>query len=164
MLQRPSKDRYYLEIAKTVALRSPCTRRQLGAIVVVDDTIVSTGYNGPARGVNNCELGCLKDKKNESTYVGYNWCHAVHAEENAVVNAARNGNKVLGGTMFILGTRPATGEIAESWPCDRCSRIIINAGIIRVVTLDKEGNVKEFDPKAWVERDNKWYADNMKSE
>jgi len=88
---RISKVEYYLEIAKVVSLRSPCLRRKFGAIIVVNDAIVSTGYNGPARGVNNCELGCLKDKVDAPHYGGYEWCPAVHAEENAIVNAARNG-------------------------------------------------------------------------
>ena len=82
---RPSKDEYYLEIAKVVAKRSPCLRRHYGAIIIKDDAIVSTGYNGPARGSVNCfEIGCVKDLLNLPHYAGYDYCPAVHAEENCV--------------------------------------------------------------------------------
>jgi deoxycytidylate deaminase len=83
--RRISKDEYYLQIAKAVAQRAPCLRRQFGAIIVKDDVIVSTGYNGTARGVVNCtEVGCLKDEKNLPHYSGYESCPSVHAEENCV--------------------------------------------------------------------------------
>ena len=84
-MERISKDKYYLEIAKSVALRSPCLRRKYGAIIVKEDAIVSTGYNGPARGSTNCiEVGCIKELLNLPHYSGYDYCPAVHAEENCV--------------------------------------------------------------------------------
>ena len=105
---RPSKDEYYLEIAKVVAKRSPCLRRHYGAIIIKDDAIVSTGYNGPARGSINCfEVGCIKDLLNLPHYAGYDYCPAVHAEENCVsgdtlvitadgtIEKAKNVNSVL---------------------------------------------------------------------
>ncbi len=161
-MKRLSRDEYYLGIAKSISKRSPCTRRQFGAIIVVNDAIVSTGYNGPARGVNNCSLGCLKDKMGSKEYSGYEDCPAVHAEENAVINAARNGTSVLGGILYILGVRP-DGTSNKSHPCNRCSRIIINSGIIRVVTVDAEGKLIVYDPKDWIKRDNEWYEGGMKS-
>ena len=154
-MERPSKTMYYLGIAKAVAARSPCLRRKFGAIIVVDDAIVSTGYNGPARGVNNCELGCLKDVKKAPHYSGYEWCPAVHAEENAVINAARNGAMVKGGIMYVVGVKPS-GELTESVPCRRCKRVLINAGIVKVVTMNERGEVIEYDVKDWVREDSEW--------
>ncbi len=161
-MERPDKTRYYLDIAIAVSERSPCVRRKFGAIIVVNDAIVSTGYNGPARGVSDCELGCLKDRVKAPHYAGYDWCPAVHAEENAVVNAARNGSKVLGGVLYIVGRTP-DGKLTESVPCKRCRRIIINAGISRVVTVNEQGKIIEYDPKEWIEEDSRWYLENMQS-
>ena len=161
-MERPTKVEYYLNIAKAVGARSPCLRRKFGAIIVVNDAIVSTGFNGPARGVNNCELGCLKDKMKAPHYSGYEWCPAVHAEENAIVNAARNGARVMGGTLYIVGVKP-DGTLTESIPCRRCRRIIINAGIEKVVTVNEKGEIIVYDPKEWVKEDTKWYEEHMKS-
>lgn len=161
IVKRPNKNIYYLNIAKSISKRSPCSRRQFGAIIIVNDAIVATGYNGPARGVNNCDMGCLKDKKNAAEYAAYDWCPAVHAEENAIVNAARNGNAVKGGTLYILGQRP-DGTITESKPCKRCSRILINAGIERVITMNAMEEIISFRLEDFVKEDNKWYESNMK--
>jgi dCMP deaminase len=153
--KRPSWDDYYLGIARAVAGRSPCLRRKVGAIIVVSDAIVSTGYNGPARGVDNCSLGCLKDKKDAPVYAGYNWCPAVHAEENAIINAARNGVSVLGGTLYLVGVKP-DGTPRETVPCRRCSRALINAGV------EREGKQVEIKTADWVREDNDWYHKGMK--
>ena len=161
VVKRPVKNIYYLEIAKAIAQRSPCSRRRFGAIIVVNDAIVSTGYNGPARGVNNCEMGCLKDKMKAEEYAGYDWCPAVHAEENAVINAARNGNAVKGGILYILGQRQ-DGTITESHPCKRCARVLVNAGIERVVTMNAMGEIISFRAEDFVKEDNTWYEENMK--
>ncbi len=156
-MQRPSKDRYYLNIAKVVGQRSTCLRRKFGAVIVVDDAIVSTGYNGPARGVVNCEeVGCAKDLANIPSYQGYDICPAVHAEENAVINAARIGTKVLGGTLYIVGQSP-DGKPVPSHPCDRCKRVLINAGIEKVVTEDENGNIIVFNVRDWVKYDTEKY-------
>ncbi|HHF59354.1 MAG TPA: dCMP deaminase family protein, partial [Thermoplasmatales archaeon] len=126
--KRISKDLYYLNIAKAVAKRSPCIRRRFGAIIVKDDTIVSTGYNGPARGSVNCdEVGCLKDVMNLPPYTGYDYCPAVHAEENALLNAARHGSSVIGGTLYLYGESPDGSITEEGKPCDRCKRALINS-------------------------------------
>ncbi|MBR9681280.1 MAG: dCMP deaminase family protein [Candidatus Altiarchaeota archaeon] len=161
VVKRPQKNVYYLEIAKAIAQRSPCSRRQFGAIIVVNDAIVSTGYNGPARGVDNCDLGCLKDKKKVEEFTGYEWCPAVHAEENAIINAARNGSVVNEGILYILGQR-ADGTVTESHPCKRCARVVVNAGIERVVTMNSLGEIISFRPQDFVHTDNEWYRENMK--
>ena len=156
-----SKDKYYLNIAKGVSRKSPCLRRRFGAIIVVNDAIVSTGYNGPARGVINCDrIGCLKDEVSAPHWGAYDYCPAVHAEENAVVNAARNGARVLGGTLYIYG-ETADGKPTPSHPCDRCKRILINAGIERVVTDDEDGNLLYYNVKDWVEEDTEKYKKRM---
>ena len=156
--ERPSKDEYYLGIAKAVCKRSPCIRRQYGAIVVREDAVVSTGYNGPARGVINCQqAGCLKDEKDIPAYQGYDYCSAVHAEENAVINAARHGTKVLGGTLYLYGQEYETEETFEGKPCDRCKRTLINAGIDEVITKNKKGTIIKKNVSDWVSEDTENY-------
>ncbi len=158
--KRPSKDEYYLDIAKSVCKRSPCIRRQYGAIIVKEDAIISTGYNGPPRGVINCtEAGCLKNEKDLPHYEQYQWCTAVHAEENSVINAARHGTKVLGGDLYLYGRKYETGEIFEGRPCDRCKRTLINAGIQEVITKNKEGTIVKKDVQDWVSEDTKKYLE-----
>jgi dCMP deaminase len=157
---RLSKEEYYLGIAKAVALRSPCLRRKYGAIIVKNDAIVSTGYNGPARGSTNCEeVGCIKEILNLPHYSGYDYCPAVHAEENAVINAARTGNSVIDGTLYLYGIDIKTNKPVAGMPCPRCKRVLINAGIKEVVTIDESGNITKYDVKSWVEEDKNRYLD-----
>jgi len=157
---RISKEEYYLGIAKAVALRSPCLRRKYGAIIVKNDAIVSTGYNGPARGSTNCEeMGCIKEILNLPHYSGYDYCPAVHAEENAVINATRNGNSVIDGTLYLYGIDVKTNKPVAGMPCPRCKRVLINAGIKEVVTIDESGNITKYDVKSWVEEDKNRYLD-----
>lgn len=155
---RPSKDEYYLGISHAVCLRSPCIRRQFGAIIVVNDVVVSSGYNGPARGVVNCsEVGCLKDELGIPAYSGYEFCPGVHAEENAVVNAARHGASVLGGTLYLSGRTYTDGSLAEARPCDRCKRILINSGIKKVVSRKRDGSIARVDVANWVKEETEKY-------
>jgi dCMP deaminase len=155
---RISKEEYYLGIAKAVALRSPCLRRKYGAIIVKNDAIVSTGYNGPARGSTNCEeVGCIKEILNLPHYSGYDYCPAVHAEENAVINAARNGNSVIDGTLYLYGIDVKTNKPVAGMPCPRCKRVLINAGIKEVVTIDESGNITKYDAQNWRKEDEDNY-------
>ncbi len=160
---RIDKKRYYLEIARAVALRSSCTRAKYGAIVVKNDAIVSTGYNGPVRGGVNCyEHGaCIKDILDLPHGKSYDLCPAVHAEENTIFNAARNGTSVLGGTLYLYGLDPKTGDILDSVPCDRCKRAIINSGIESVVAINKDGDIVEYDVREWVRMDTERYLKNL---
>lgn len=132
---RPSKTAYYMDIAKAIAARSTCLRRKYGAVIVKDDAIVSSGYNGSPRGTENCcdqgvckrkELGCEHGEH-------YEWCESVHGEANAVINAARHGVSVLGGTLYLYGEDADTGEIVDAIPCMMCERVIKNAGIVNVI-------------------------------
>jgi len=157
-MQRISKDEYYLDIAKSVSKRSTCLRKRYGAIIVKNDAIVSTGYNGTARGVINCyEIGCIKDALNLPHGSNYDLCPAVHAEENAVVNAARNGANTLDGTLYIYGEDVKTNSVVEAIPCNRCKRIIINAGI-REVIIKTENGIKRIDVKDWIKEDTENYV------
>lgn len=134
MKERLSVDDYYLNVAKSVSLRSTCLVRQYGAVIVKNSEIVSTGYNGSPRGeVNCCDIGFCKRYSNGSKSThndgNYNGCESVHAEMNAIISASRN--KMLGSTLYLYGAEDGTP--IESEPCSVCSRLIKNAGIVRVV-------------------------------
>lgn len=131
-MSRISKRKYYLQIAEAVAFRSPCLRRQIGALIVKDDCIISTGYNGPPRGSSHCEV-CIRESNNVPHGAEYKGCPAVHAEENVIINAARYGVSILGGVMYITGIEK-DGTIISVQPCYRCSRALQNAGIVKIVT------------------------------
>jgi dCMP deaminase len=163
--RRISKDEYYLQIAKAVAERSICLqmRRGFGAIIVTNDTIVSTGYAGPARGVGNCnEVGeCIRNALKQKPYESYDNCPSVHAEENAVINAARHGSKVFGGVMYLFGMH-SDGRISHGLPCARCRRVLINAGIKEIVTMNEKDQIIKYNVDDWIEEDSKAYIDNLK--
>jgi len=160
---RISKDKYYLEIAKVVALRSPCLRRKYGAVIVKEDVILSTGYNGSARGVINClEVGCIKDILSLPHGKAYNECIAVHAEENAILNAARSGSCVFSSTLYLAGF-DGNQKIVSAIPCQRCKRAIINAGISKVVILKDTGEIEEIDVKEWIKEDTQNYLEKIKT-
>lgn len=145
-MQRISKDKYYLGIADAVLKRSTCIRRNYGAVLVKNDEIVSTGYNGSPRGeVNCCDTGsCEREKQGVAKGERYELCVAIHAEDNAISSAGRD--KALGATLYIVGREAATGEYANPCPCMMCRRKIVNAGIERVVGMFN-GEIKEIDFK-----------------
>ncbi len=163
--ERISKDEYYLQIAKAVAKRSVCLQLRwgFGAIIVVNDTIVSTGYAGPARGVINCNEagGCVRNLLKQSHGESYDLCPSVHAEENAVINAARHGSKVFGGIMYAIGV-DKEGKILPCVSCSRCKRVLINAGIKEVVTMDENGKIIKYDVDDWKEEDSNLYMKTLK--
>lgn len=141
---RPSKDEYYLGIAEAVLKRSTCLRRNYGAVLVKDDVIVGTGYNGSPRGeVNCCDLNyCDREAQNIPKGERYELCVAIHAEDNAIMNAGRD--KANGATLYIVGLEHQEGgkvgsdsdkKYANPCPCMMCRRKIVNAGVKRVVGL-----------------------------
>lgn len=135
---RPDKDDYYLGIAKEVSKRSTCIRRQYGAVIVKDDIILSTGYNGAARGeANCCDIGsCWREEHGIPHGEQYEKCVAVHAEMNAI--AAAGTKNTIGATLYLAGFENGKEITAE--PCLMCQRMIKNARIIRVVeTIQTEG-------------------------
>ena len=127
---RLSKDDYYLEIAKAVSRRSTCLRRQYGAVIVKEDEIVSTGYNGAPRGMGNCcDSGVCNREGHEHNDGDYRSCHSVHAEMNAIISASRQ--EMIGSTLYLDGEED--GVAIDARPCPICHRLIRNAGITVVV-------------------------------
>ena len=155
MDQRMSKDKYYLNIADAVLDRSTCLRRKYGAIIVKNDEILSTGYNGAPRGRVNCsELGyCNREQLNIPSGQRYELCRSVHAEANAIISAARS--EALGATLYMACVEPDTGAlIPGSTSCSMCRRLIINAGIARVVIRDTRTEYRVVDVADWVREDD----------
>jgi dCMP deaminase len=157
--KRASKDFYYLGIAKEVALRSTCFRRAIGAIIVRDDQIISTGYVGaPRKTKDSLEHGfCLRDKLGIPHGQRYELCRSVHAEQNAIINAARAGVSLLGGDMYIYGSAPGADTPIDAFPCFICKKMIINSGLSRIVCSTEDGGTRVFRiddwTRDWQERD-----------
>ena len=155
-MKRIDKENYYLDIAETVLERSTCLRRCYGAIIVKNDEIIATGYNGAPRGRKNCvDLNyCTREAMNIPSGQRYELCRSVHAEANCIISAARK--ETLGSTLYMACRNPATGElIPGSTSCSMCRRQIINAGIRRVVIRDTETEYRIVDvEKEWVEEDD----------
>jgi len=149
---RVSKDEYYLGIAREVSRRSTCFRRSIGAIIVRDDQIISTGYVGaPRKTRDSLEHGfCLRDRLGIPHGQRYELCRSVHAEQNAIINAARAGVSLLGGDMFIYGCDPRTGQEIDAFPCFICKKMIINAGLRRVVCSSALGGLQVFLVEDWI--------------
>jgi len=152
---RPSKEEYYLNIAREVCRRGTCLRRQYGAVIVKDDQIVSTGYAGAPRGVANCvDLGtCLREEMAVPPGQRYELCRSVHAEMNAVIHASRA--QTLGATLYLAGIEIKTGQPTERpEPCLLCRRVILNAGIKDVVVAPRGQGIVHLDPQDWVREEN----------
>ena len=151
---RTSKPSYYLGIADAVLGRSTCLRRKYGAIIVRNDEIISTGYNGAPRGRLNCsEVGfCTRDNLGIPSGERYELCRSVHAEANAIISAARRG--MLGGTLYLVGRDAKTGELlCDTMPCSMCKRLIINAGITQVVVSTGENEYETIHVRDWIAND-----------
>jgi dCMP deaminase len=150
--KRISKDEYYLGIAKEVAKRSTCWRRSIGALIVRDDQIISTGYVGsPRKTRDSFEHGfCLRDRLGIPHGQRYELCRSVHAEQNAIINAARSGVSLLGGNIYIYGTVYGEEKPIDAFPCFICKKMIINAGLDRVVCSTRPGGKKVFRVEKWA--------------
>ena len=154
-MQRIDKENYYLDIAQTVMERSTCLRRWYGAIIVRNDEIVATGYNGAPRGRANCsELGtCIREQMRVPRGQRYELCRSVHAEANAIISASRN--ECIGATLYLAGRDAATGKLLpDATSCSMCRRIIINAGIARVVIRRTETEYDVVDVQEWIDNDD----------
>lgn len=154
-MDRVSKHNYYLDIAQTVAERSTCLRKMYGAIIVKNDSIISTGYNGAPRGRKNCsDLGvCMRDKLGIPRGERYELCRSVHAEANAIIAAPRD--QMLGATLYMVCVNSKTGELEPGTSsCMMCKRQVINAGIATVVVRDDKENYREIDVNEWIENDD----------
>ena len=154
-MDRISKENYYLDIAETVLERATCLRRVYGAIIVKHDEIISTGYNGAPRGRKNCiDIAyCMRDKLNIPRGERYEMCRSVHSEANAIINASRE--QMLGSTLYMVCTDPADGSlIAGTNNCMMCKRMIINAGIERVIIRDTPTEYRIINVQDWLENDD----------
>ena len=153
---RIDKENYYLDIAQTVQERSTCLRRCYGAIIVQNDEIVSTGYYGAPRGRKNCaDLGfCTREAMNIPSGERYELCRSVHAEANAIISASRR--EVLGATLYMACQDPKSGALLPgSTSCSMCRRLIINAGIARVVIRDTPTEYRVIDvQREWIDQDD----------
>ena len=152
---RVSKENYYLDIAQTVSERSTCLRRRFGAIIVKDDTIVSTGYNGAPRGRANCsDLGfCFREHLGIPRGERYELCRSVHAEANAIVAAERD--RMIGSVLYLCCTSPEKGEVMGGTnSCMMCKKLIINAGISKVVVRDDAENFRVIEVSDWITDDD----------
>ena len=152
---RRSKENYYLDIADAVLNRSTCLRRKYGAIVVHNDEILSTGYNGAPRGRKNCTaIGmCTRDELGIPSGQRYELCRSVHAEANAIISAARRD--MIGGTLYLVGRDAKDGELLEiTIPCSMCKRLIINAGLSKVVVRTGEDALTTIDVDTWISEDD----------
>jgi len=154
-MERRDKINYYLDIAQAVASRGTCLRRNFGAIIVNNDEIVSTGYAGAPRGRKNCcDLGyCRRDELGVPRGERYELCRSVHAEMNAIISASRD--KMIGGTLYLVGMEAPTGELVEdASPCTMCKRLIINAGITKVIIRTSPTEYRKIDIIEWVFKDD----------
>ena len=154
-MERVSKENYYLDIAETVIGRSTCLRRRYGAIIVKNDEIISTGYNGAPRGRRNCvDLGyCAREAMRVPRGERYELCRSVHAEANAIISASRN--ECIGGTLYLVGRDAATGKLLpDATSCSMCRRTIINAGLERVVIRRTETEYTVVPVQEWIDHDD----------
>ena len=153
-MKRIDKNNYYLDLAESALERSTCLRRKWGAVIVKDDEIVSTGYNGAPRGRQNCtDIGtCIREELNIPRGERYELCRSVHAEQNAIISAPRKD--MLGATLYITGVDAKTGKYVENgMPCAMCKRFIINAGISKIIQRDTKTKYREIDVQSFVDND-----------
>lgn len=153
--KRVDKVNYYLDIADAVLERSTCLRRHYGAILVRNDEIISTGYNGAPRGRVNCtDAGhCARVEMNIPSGERYELCRSVHAEANAIISASRRD--MLGATLYLVGRDARTRELlTDATSCSMCRRQIINAGIAKVIIRTGKDKFKIVDVEEWVKNDD----------
>ena len=140
-MDRPSNDEYFMDMAELVSTRSTCLRRKVGAVIVKDKRVLSTGYNGSPKGTRHCEeLGCIREQMKIPSGTRHELCRGVHAEQNAVTQAAYFGGSVNGATIYTT-----------TFPCSMCAKILINAGIKDIV--DNEGYIDALSKTLLSETD-----------
>jgi len=155
MEERKDKENYYLDIADTVLIRSTCRRRRYGAIIVLNDEIIATGYNGAPRGRQNClDRGkCMREELGIPSGERYELCRSVHAEANAIISAARRD--MMGATLYLSGRDAKTGQLlSETLPCSMCRRLIINSGVDKTVCRVGEDRYVMINTRDWVFNDD----------
>lgn len=151
---RTDKTNYYLDIAETVLERGTCLRRNFGAIIVNHDEIVSTGYTGAPRGRANCiDIGtCIRETLKVPRGERYELCRSVHAEMNAIISASRSD--MIGATLYLVGKNAKTLDyVPDPAPCSMCKRLIINAGIEKVIARLSKTNYTVMPVQEWIDND-----------
>ena len=154
-MERISKENYYLNIAQTVLERATCLRRVFGAIIVKNDEIISTGYNGAPRGRRNCvDMGlCTREAMQVPRGERYELCRSVHAEANAIISASRRD--MVGSTLYLVGKDAQSGELlGDATSCAMCRRQVINAGISRVIIRQTKTDYQVVDVSDWVHQED----------
>jgi len=142
-MSRPSWDEYFMSIAYQVAKRSTCIRRKVGALLVRDRRILTTGYNGPPTGLPHCiDVGCLRDRLGVPAGQRHELCRGLHAEQNALIQAAIYGVSVKGATLYCT-----------HYPCSLCAKMLINAGVVKVVVAEEYPDelARQFFAEAGIE-------------
>lgn len=162
-MTRRDKHNYYLDIAQTILERATCLRNNVGAVIVKNDEIISTGYNGAPRGrANCCDLGeCRREKLGIPRGQRYELCRSVHAEQNAIIAAPRN--EMIGATLYLAMCNSKTGELVpDASPCNMCRRMIINAGIERVVIRNSKDEYTIHNVQDYIEQDDTLPEEQLK--
>ncbi len=153
---RVDKINYYLDIAEVIAERGTCLRKNYGCVIVKNDEIISTGYTGAPRGRENCiDLGyCVKKKiYPDVRHGGYDACRSVHAEQNAIISAARKD--MINSTLYLVGKRKDTNEYEQgSMCCQMCRKLIINSGIKEVIVRENKTEYNRVDVSDWINQDD----------
>ncbi len=144
---RIGKHEYYLKLADILSNRSTCLRRRYGAVIVKNDEVISTGYNGAPRGEENCiDIGtCIRQDMGVEHGERYELCNAVHAEANAIISASRRD--MIGSCLYLSGRDAETGELIDAVPCTMCRRLIVNAGIEKLILMGDDGRYVECKVK-----------------
>ncbi len=154
MDKRRDKVNYYLDIAQSAASRATCLRRKFGAVIVKNDEIIATGYNGAPRGRANCtDIGsCIRQKMNIPRGERYELCRSVHAEANAIISASRN--ELIDSALYIACLDGETDElVAGTSSCAMCKRLVLNAGIKTVYIRDTKDDYRKIDTDDWIIND-----------
>ena len=153
-MERVDKNNYYLDIAESVAKRSTCLRKGYGAVIVKNDEILSTGYNGAPRGRKNCSdlCSCIRNELNVPRGERYELCRSVHAEANAIISASRQ--EMLNSTIYLVGLDVDSGKhVSNASSCSMCKRLVINSGIEKIVIRDDKENYRIISVNDWIEDD-----------
>ena len=154
-MDRVDKTNYYLDIAETILERGTCIRNNYGSVIVKNDEIISTGYSGAPRGRKNClDLGyCTRKQKTDLSGAGFEHCRSVHSEQNAIISA--NRRDMIGSTLYLVGINKRNGEyVKDNYPCTLCKRMIINAGIEKVVMRDTKTEYRVEFIDDWIKNDD----------
>ena len=154
-MNRIGKINYYLDIAENTLKRSTCIRRCFGAVIVNNDEIISTGYNGSPRERKNCsDLGyCMREKLNIPRGERYELCRSVHGEQNAIISASRSN--MIGASLYLVGKNYNSDEyVKDARPCAMCKRIIINSGIEKIYVRNTKTKYTIIDVQDFIDNDD----------